>query len=142
MKEKDMIISKSDFLWIMGQYERQKEKIEAFNDALDKICDGYPVFDPEDGYLNALLFTLKKSFGIQTNNRYEEDTLEWYLFESPRLEDGKRKRIMKIDDVEVDVQGYDMLYDLLVAEYCSKNGDETVMNEFLKKYGKNTKEPK
>ena len=128
MGKKDFVLSKSDFIWAMEEYEKQHNKVQEFNDALDKMCDGYAVFDTENGYMNAFFFILNKIFGI---DKTELNTIDWYLFD---CSDGSR--ITEKNGYEVNVQGYSMLYDLLLAEYYEKKGDSTLIEKFYRENGK------
>lgn len=71
------MIPKELFLSTIEKILRQRERIDAFENALKDLCDGHPVFDRENLYLEALLDLLKFSM----NDTY--DYIDWWLYEAP-----------------------------------------------------------
>lgn len=53
------MLPKELFLSTLEKIQKQKARIDEFNTALSKICDGVPVFDSENQYLIALRELLK-----------------------------------------------------------------------------------
>ena len=130
---REICLSKEDFLWIMGNYDKQVKRNEEFNDALNKMCDGFPVWDSENGYLNALLFSLYRIFNIQDEGM---NTIDWYLFETGACT-GNPCRTTWMNGYMVNVENYSVLYDLLCAEHENKcNKNPKPLDEFYKKNGK------
>jgi len=102
------MIPKELFLSTIEKILRQRERINAFEIALKELCDGHPVFDRENLYLEALLDLLKYSM----KDTY--DNIDWWLYEAPKdsksvfwEEDGKV--------VSVDLAEPEALYDYLVG---------------------------
>ena len=97
------------------QIQKQEARIDEFNTALSKICDGFPVFDSENQYLIALRELLKYTMQDQY------DYIGWWLYEAPDAgytvwwddEDGK--------EIRVDLTEPGALYDYLV-EYAAPEG--------------------
>lgn len=97
------------------EYPKQEARIDEFNTALSKICDGFPVFDSENQYLIALRELLKYTMQDQY------DYIGWWLYEAPDAgytvwwddEDGK--------EIRVDLTEPGALYDYLV-EYAAPEG--------------------
>ena len=48
------MLPKELFLSTLEKIQKQEARIDEFNTALSKICDGFPVFDSENQYLIAL----------------------------------------------------------------------------------------
>ena len=53
------MLPKELFLSTLEKIQKQEARIDEFNTALSKICDGFPVFDSENQYLIALRELLK-----------------------------------------------------------------------------------
>ena len=88
------MLPKELFLSTIENIQKQEARIDEFNTALSKICDGFPVFDSENQYLIALRELLKY-------------TVWW------DDEDGK--------EIRVDLTEPGALYDYLV-EYAAPEG--------------------
>ena len=103
------------FLSTIENIQKQEARIDEFNTALSKICDGFPVFDSENQYLIALRELLKYTMQDQY------DYIGWWLYEAPDAgytvwwddEDGK--------EIRVDLTEPGALYDYLV-EYAAPEG--------------------
>lgn len=102
------MIPKDLFLNIIEKIHRQNARIEAFEKALKDLCDGHPVFDRENLYLQALLELLKYTM----NDKYEN--IDWWLYEAPSS--GSYKVWWDEDGNEVcrDLTAPEDLYDYLV----------------------------
>lgn len=124
-------ITKEEFMKIMSDYRTQVSKIEEFNNALDKMCSGYVVFDSENKFLDALVLTLSKLF-YQTPNDYS-NTIEWYLFEYSSKDN---EHPMFHNGYELNINTDELFYELLCAEFEQKaNGDDTKIMELFKTKG-------
>ena len=99
------VLTKEDFCKIIAMIQEQQKKISDFNDALDKICDGWPVFDTENKYLEALLLTLKEAIG----DKY--DYISWWLYETSdyKVYSADNKKVWDLKDPKV-------LYDYIINE--------------------------
>ena len=103
---------KEVFISTIEKIQKQEARIDEFNTALSKICDGFPVFDSENQYLIALRELLKYTMQDQY------DYIGWWLYEAPDAgytiwwndEDGK--------EIRVDLTEPGALYDYLV-EYAA-----------------------
>lgn len=96
-------------------FEKTIQKIQAkeesdhkFTKLLDSMCDGYPIFGVDNGFIVAMLNLLKA--GMQDRG----DTISWWLYEDVEKviwwqEDGK--------EVECHLSTIRDLYDYLVREY-------------------------
>ena len=71
------MIPKELFLSTIEKILRQRERINEFEIALKELCDGHPVFDRENLYLEALLDLLK--YSMKDTN----DNIDWWLYEAP-----------------------------------------------------------
>ena len=69
-------ISKETFCKALSLLQNQREKDEAFSDALSSMGDGHFVFGADNEYLEALLMVLKEAL----DDRY--DYIEWWLYET------------------------------------------------------------
>ena len=123
-------ITKEEFLHILKKIRKQKAKTEAFNKALDSMCDGYIVFDTNNEYLDALLFVLSKMFFQVPNSEF--NTIEWYLFESAGKDN---EHTMYYAGHEININTDELLYELLCAEFEQRanNNDEPIVNLFKTK---------
>ena len=109
------MLPKELFLSTIENIQKQEARIDEFNTALSKICDGFPVFDSENQYLIALRELLKYTMQDQY------DYIGWWLYEAPDAgytvwwddEDGK--------EIRVDLTEPGALYDYLV-EYAAPEG--------------------
>ena len=109
------MLPKELFLSTLEKIQKQEARIDEFNTALSKICDGFPVFDSENQYLIALRELLKYTMQDQY------DYIGWWLYEAPDAgytvwwddEDGK--------EIRVDLTEPGALYDYLV-EYAAPEG--------------------
>lgn len=124
------IINKEDFCKIISMIEEQRKKTSDFNDALNKICDGWPVFDLDNQYLNALLLLLKKVFNIDEEDAY--NTLDFYLFE--HFSDDEK--YMYYNNYKVNINTPELLYEVLLTEKAYKEDNNTEPTKvFFKTYG-------
>lgn len=69
------MLSKEVFCRAIKNIKEQQARTSEFNDALDKICDGFPVFDVNNLYLESLLEVLKESMNDI------DDYISWWLYE-------------------------------------------------------------
>ncbi len=95
------------FLSTIEKIRQQEARIDEFDKALSKMCDGFPVFDKDNLYLIALRDLLKYTMQDQYDN------IDWWLYEAPDTgytvsweEDG--------EEVSVDLTEAGALYDYLV----------------------------
>lgn len=109
IKGDGFMISKELFISVIDKIQKQQKKVEEFNDALDKICDGWPVYDTDNEYLNALLDVLNEEF------HDEGDTIGWWLWESSEKKIGVPNDEGKI--VWYQIESKEQLYDYLVGNY-------------------------
>lgn len=124
-------ITKEEFLKIINDIRTQQEKMERFNKALDEMCSGYILFDAENKYFEALLFTLSKMF-YQTPNS-EFNTIDWYLFEGIGDEN---EHTMYYEGYEININTDELCYDLLCAEFEQRaNGNDEPMLKLFKAKG-------
>lgn len=107
--KKTILITKEEFVKIMENIEEQSQRLRDFDAALSKMCDGYPVFDTDDKYLESLLFLLVRVFG--EDDLQDFDTIEWYLYDS-----GDDKTLY-YDDYVLQINSLEELYNYLCAEY-------------------------
>jgi hypothetical protein len=132
--ENDMnhpVLSKNDFCEIISNIKKQQEKNHKFNEALNDICDGYPVFDSDNGYLASLLLVLNRLFKQVPND--ETNTIDWYLCQNTHYMEMKIKG-EGVYSVNVDTE--ELLYELLCAEYYDKeSSDLNATTAFFKKFG-------
>lgn len=107
------MLPKKLFLSTLEKIRQQEARIDEFDNALRKMCDGVPAFDSENLYLIALRDLLKYTM----DDKF--DDIGWWLYEAPGAdytiswdEDGK--------EVSVDLTEASALYDYLVER--SKQG--------------------
>ena len=122
------VLTKEDFCKIIAMIQEQQKKISDFNDALNKICDGWPVFDTENKYLEALLMSLRRIFNIDDNDQY--NTLDWYLFEA-----GDEK-LQFFENYKLNINTPEILYDILITEKKWKeDNDIEPTRKYFKEHG-------
>lgn len=97
------------FLDCLKQIQKEYQKIETFNDALYTVCDGHPVIELGDGYLNALVKTLKYLVDD------DEDWIDWWLFEAVD------KKVFLEDKTIIDVSEPEDFYEFLIKNNNSEN---------------------
>ena len=102
------MIPKELFLSTLEKICAQRAKIEEFNNALSKMCDGHPVFDRENLYLEALLDLLK----FTMKDKY--DNIDWWLYEAPTADCYKIWWDEGGKEVTRDLTTLSNLYDYLV----------------------------
>jgi hypothetical protein len=128
----DIIINKSEFCKIMKQIKEQHQSMQEFSNALNKVCDGFVLFDSDNKYLDALLFVLNKIFNLKDSNC--GTTLEWYLFEGTG--DNKQDHKIWFENYEVNIDTDEKLYDLLITEKINtETNNIEPTREFFTKYG-------
>lgn len=105
------------FLSTIEKIRQQEARIDEFDKALSKMCDGFPVFDKDNLYLIALRDLLKYTMQDQYDN------IDWWLYEAPDAgytvsweEDGK--------EVSVDLTEAGALYDYLVEEAAHRESSK------------------
>lgn len=101
------MLPKELFLSTISKIQKQEKRMNAFSKALSKVCDGFPVFDKNNLYLEALFDLLKHTM----QDKY--DNISWWLYEAPESgytisweENG--------EEVSVDLTDAGTLYDYLV----------------------------
>lgn len=107
-------ISKETFVNTLDKIQTERARIEKINDALDEICDGYPVIMAGNGYLEALLDVLNEVFG-EENDQYP--TIDWWLFEDvPKVITilPEHHKNSTGEEINVDVSTPERLYDYLI----------------------------
>jgi len=109
------VLPKELFLSTLEKIRQQEARINEFDKALNKMCDGFPVFDKDNLYLIALRDLLKYTMHDQYDN------IGWWLYEAPDAgytvsweEDGK--------EVSVDLSSPSALYDYLVQNATEAKG--------------------
>lgn len=103
MPQIKLMITLSEFCSIMEKIEAQRKTDDAFSEALNFVCDGYPVYGSNNKYEEALMELL----GIAC-----DDQGQWighWIFEN----DGQGFSWWDADDIEHEVKTYEDLYDLL-----------------------------
>ena len=114
------MLPKELFLSTINKIRQQEARMDEFSKALSKVCDGFPVFDKNNLYLESLFDLLKYTL------RDNYDNISWWLYEAPDAgytisweEDGK--------EVSVDLTEASALYDYLVEnakrEQTSERGE-------------------
>lgn len=127
----DIIITKEEFCKIMKQIEEQRKKVSDFSDALDKVCDGFVVFDSNNQYFEALLFLLNKTFNLKDQGY--GTTLEWFLFEGTG--ENSKEHKMYFENREVNIDSYEKLYELLITEKAQvEDNNLELTRDFFSKY--------
>lgn len=86
---------------------QQEARIDEFNKALNKMCDGFPVFDKDNLYLLALRDLLKYTMDDQYDN------IGWWLYEAPET-DYTISWEENGEEVSVNLTEASALYDYLV----------------------------
>ena len=111
------MLPKELFLSTIEKICQQDARMDEFNKALSKVCDGYPVFDSDNLYLIALRDLLNYTM----DDKY--DNIGWWLYEAPDTdhtiswnEDGK--------EVSVDLTEPSALYDYLVEAAKLRRADK------------------
>lgn len=107
------MLKKDTFVYAINAIQEQRKKNEEFNDALDKICDGYPVFDVNNKYLEALLKIMKEEM------HDDDDFIGWYLYEDV-------EKVVTVNDgittKSYELTSPELLYDFLVDMYKLHKG--------------------
>lgn len=102
------MIPKELFLSSLEKICMQRAKIEEFENALGKMCDGHIVFDRDNLYLEALLDLLKYTMKDKYNN------IDWWLYEAPAAECYKIWWDEGDKEICRDLSSLGTLYDYLV----------------------------
>ena len=71
------MLPKALFLSTIEKIRQQEARIDEFDKALSKMCDGFPAFDKDNLYLLALRDLLKYTMQDQYDN------IGWWLYEAP-----------------------------------------------------------
>lgn len=71
------VLPKALFLSTIEKIRQQEARIDEFDKALSKMCDGFPAFDKDNLYLLALRDLLKYTMQDQYDN------IGWWLYEAP-----------------------------------------------------------
>lgn len=71
------MLPKALFLSTIEKIRQQEVRIDEFDKALSKMCDGFPAFDKDNLYLLALRDLLKYTMQDQYDN------IGWWLYEAP-----------------------------------------------------------
>lgn len=102
------MISKELFVETLNNIKVQQEKVDRFSDALGEMCDGHPVFDLNNRYLEALLRVLMEIF------QDDDDIIGWWLWEDVE----KKVYREKADGSEevIDVTEPEDFYDYLIGK--------------------------
>lgn len=123
----ELILKKEEFAQIIRNIEEQDEKMRAFDEALGQVCDGYPVFDVNNKYLESLLFLLDKVFGAGVACR---NMVEWYLYDSDE------ERMMYYGGYEANLNTPELLFEYLESEYRFNHLNEAnAVREFFENNG-------
>ena len=114
------MLPKELFLSTINKIQKQENRMDEFSKALSKVSNGFPVFDKNNLYLEALFDLLK--FTMHDIG----DDISWWLYEAPDAgytisweENG--------EEVSVDLTEASALYDYLVeqAAYRASLGHES-----------------
>lgn len=101
------MLPKELFLSTIEKIRQQEARIDEFNKALNKMCDGFPVFDKDNLYLLALRDLLKYTMDDQYDN------IGWWLYEAPET-DYTISWEENGEEVSVNLTEASALYDYLV----------------------------
>ena len=71
------MLPKALFLSTIEKIRQQEARIDEFDKALSKMCDGFPAFDKDNLYLLELRDLLKYTMQDQYDN------IGWWLYEAP-----------------------------------------------------------
>ena len=71
------VLPKALFLSTIEKIRQQEARIDEFDKALSKMCDGFPAFDKDNLYLLELRDLLKYTMQDQYDN------IGWWLYEAP-----------------------------------------------------------
>lgn len=110
------MISEDLFIKTIENIQKQQEKVDRFNKALDELSDGYPIFDSNNLYLESLLEILKSVF------HDENEWIEWWLWENVE------KTVWFDDGTEIDLTSSKSLYNFLIQNMI-ENGCSVVIDE-------------
>lgn len=133
------IFSKEQFVAAIRRIEEQDRRVNEFNDALDKMCDGHPVFDFENGYLKTAVDALSVMFE-QEPGAVDND-IEYYLWENH--DKNSDTYYSEFAGYRVCVNTPEMLYEHLVAQMLDKrHGCDYFEVEFYEHFGTPASEEK
>lgn len=110
------MIPENLFMKTIENIQKQREKVSRFNDALDEICDGWPIFDTNNLYLESLLDILKEIF------HDDNDWIEWWLYEDVE------KKVWYDDGTEIDITEPKAFCNFLIQNMI-ENGYSVVVDE-------------
>ena len=104
------MISKEQFVRIICNIQEQRSKIQEFDDALRKLCDGYSIFDVDNMYLSSLLELLS----MEMND--EEHHIEEWIFEDHKIKTHREKAHFRSCQAEREIllDSPEKLYDFLL----------------------------
>jgi hypothetical protein len=112
------MLPREQFVRAIDNIRAQEKRVSEFNEALNKICDGFPVYDVNNRYLAGLLDILKYTM----DDKY--DYISWWLYEAPNAgytiywtENGK--------EVSCDLEDINVFYDYLVSEAENRQGGKS-----------------
>ena len=108
------MLPKELFLSTIEKIRQQEKRMDEFSKALSKVCDGFPVFDKNNLYLESLFDLLKHTM------QDEYDNISLWLYEAPEAgytisweENG--------EEVSVDLTEASALYDYLVETAAQRD---------------------
>lgn len=73
-------LTKEEFVKYLNQIQRGIQRRKDFNDAIDKICDGYPVVELGNEWLDVSLELLSKAMNDKPDKH--GTLVEWWLYEA------------------------------------------------------------
>ena len=142
LEKMESILPESIFIENIENITKQNEKTERFGKVLSEFCSGNFVFDTNNFYYSSLVKTMDYVLTGKNRDKYEDNTVEWYLYENLKVKDKK----YYFNEKAVIVTPH-LLYQLLVMERTSKNiceminlpEDDSIKDElnniFFERYG-------
>ena len=105
-------LTKEEFVKYLNQIQRGIKRRKDFNDAVDKICDGYPVVMLGNEWLDTSLTLLSKLMNDEPDQH--GTMLEWWLW---GISDGEKFIYIYhkngVDKIKISVNTPEELYDYL-----------------------------
>lgn len=98
---------KNMFLYGMEILENQKDINNNINEAIDVLCDGYPVFTGDAIITDGYIYTLASLF---TNPDVVSEYIYWLLYDEGGL--------IVIDEKSYNIKTAEDLFDIVLEEYA------------------------
>lgn len=112
-EDKEMLISKEDFIELFSQLQKREEKMNKVADGLEQLIDGYACININSDFDATVINLIKKL----TNDT--EDVIFWWLYENveKQVTITTESSLNKTSaDVIVEINTLEELYDYL--KYC------------------------